>query len=105
VVCLKFIDKLEFTESLPITVIEKVDDVLIVHCSNGFLISMNEESLCLWRDKESCYFFREDGDWSPMISVDMTRSTGETHAIIAWGANGNLSRSPSPPQQDDTSNV
>ena len=26
-------------------------------------------------------------------------------AEIAWGANGNLSRSPSPPQQDDTSNV
>jgi len=98
VVCLKFIDKLEFTESLPITGIEKVDDVLIVHCSNGFLISMNEESLCLWRDKESCYFFGDHrGDWSPMISVDMTKSTDTTHAI--------LSLSPNPPQQDDTSNV
>jgi hypothetical protein len=95
VVSLKFPKKLEFSESLPITGIEKVDDVLIIYCSNGFVISMNEESLALWGNKESCYFFREDGEWNPMMSVDMTKS--KDCWLLAFGA----LIGPNPPQQKD----
>lgn len=94
-VSLKFPKKLEFSESLPITGIEKVDDVLIIYCSNGFVISMNEESLALWGNKESCYFFREDGEWNPMMSVDMTKS--KDCWLLAFGA----LIGPNPPQQKD----
>ena len=96
-VWMKFQGKLEFREDLPVSEIERITDpinghVLVLHCRNNErIITINDETLCVWKDRESCYFFREDGEWNPMMSVDMAKSTDATHAITFL--------SPNPPQR------
>jgi hypothetical protein len=80
-VCFEFVKDLIFTEDLPITKIDKADftnDVIVIHCKNGFILSINEESLCVWKDKESCYFYREDGEWNPLLQM----SFDDPHSVV-----------------------
>ena len=74
-VWMKFQGKLEFREDLPVSEIERITDpinghVLVLHCCNNErIITINDETLCVWKDRESCYFYRDDGEWNPMSEI------------------------------------
>ena len=74
-VWMKFQGKLEFREDLPVSEIERITDpinghVLVLHCRNSnTIITINDETLCVWKDRESCYFYRDDGEWNPMSEI------------------------------------